>query len=235
MDNLLANKSGIPCQAVGQNAWSTNPSQGSLFSPMPSSTQHLGLGSSSVQRPSYEHLQASNPSFMNNMNTLSSTHHPALYKASHISSSSSSTPLFSDTAIPSSSHGISFPQQSHHTLSALLPANQGQIAPPPSLSQTNPDVQQCRPKKLPLLPPHNPHIAPFQPPPTNERLTNGLQDLPLSLSSCRQSGNTTQTAFEGANVEFAGASGSTQGQASSTSQEQRQCMSLPHCSGKLYL
>ncbi|XP_051279773.1 uncharacterized protein LOC127376693 isoform X2 [Dicentrarchus labrax] len=181
MDNLAANKSHIPCQSwAGQNGWSTTSMQGSLFNPLASS-QHLSLGSSSDQRPSYNHLQAPNLSCMNDMSTLSSAHHSALYKASHINNNSSSTTLFANTAIPSSSHSISFAQQSPHTSSMLLNANQGINIP-----QTNQAPQPCRPQHLPLLPPHDPYKASVQPPLTNQGLSNGLQDLPISLPSCGQ-------------------------------------------------
>ncbi len=233
MDNLTANKSHTPCQSAGQNAWSSTLSPGSLFNPLASS-QNLGLGLTSNQRPSYNHLQASNLSCMSNMSTLSSTHHPALYKASHISSSSSSNSLFANTGILSSSHSISFAQQSPHTSSMLLTANQGKNIPPPSLPQTNP-ANPCRPQQLPLLSPHDPYKASFQPPLTSEGLTNGLQDLPRSLSSCGQCVNTSQATFEKANAEFASHSGTNQIQTSSTTQQQHQMTSVSHCTGKLYL
>ncbi|XP_070759879.1 uncharacterized protein [Enoplosus armatus] len=103
MDNLTANKSCIPCQSwADQNGWSTTSTQGPLLNPLANS-QHLSLGSSSNQRPSYDHLQASSQSCMSDLSTLSSgnnAHHSALYKASHISSDPSSTTLFANAAMP---------------------------------------------------------------------------------------------------------------------------------------
>ncbi|XP_044052468.1 uncharacterized protein LOC122876325 isoform X3 [Siniperca chuatsi] len=234
MDNLTANKSRIPCQLwADQNSWSTTLTQGPLLNPLPSS-QHLSLGSSSDQRPSYDHLQASNQSCMSDLSTLSSrnnTHHSALHKASHISSNPSSTTLFANTAIPSASHIISFAQQSPHTSSMLLTANQGKNIPPPSLRQTNQAPKPCRPQHLPLFSPHDPYKASFQPPLTNQGLPNGLQDLPISLPSCGQHVSTCQATFEGAKVEFAGVAGYTHSHASSTSQEQRQWIPSSHCRG----
>ncbi|XP_033475894.1 uncharacterized protein LOC117252805 isoform X2 [Epinephelus lanceolatus] len=189
MDNLTASKSHLPCQSwAGQNGWSTASTQGALLNPLPSS-QHLSLGSSSDQRPSYDHMQESNQSCLNDLSALSSrnnTHHSALYKASHMSSNQVSTTLFGDTAIPSASHIISFAQQSPHTSSLLLTSNQGKNIPPPSLPQTNPAPQPCRPQHVPLVSPNNPYKASFQPPLTNQGLPNGLQDLPISLPSCGQ-------------------------------------------------
>ncbi|XP_049906930.1 uncharacterized protein LOC126394263 [Epinephelus moara] len=189
MDNLTASKNHLPCQSwAGQNGWSTASTQGTLLNPLPSS-QHLSLGSSSDQRPSYDHMQESNQSCLNDLSALSSrnnTHHSALYKASHMSSNQVSTTLFGDTAIPSPSHIISFAQQSPHTSSLLLTSNQGKNIPPPSLPQTNPAPQPCRPQHVPLVSPNNPYKASFQPPLTNQGLSNGLQDLPISLPSCGQ-------------------------------------------------
>ncbi|XP_042344430.1 uncharacterized protein LOC121944638 isoform X2 [Plectropomus leopardus] len=186
MDNLTANKNHIPCQSwVNQNVWSTASTQGSLLNPL-SSSQHLSLGLSSDQRASYDHLQESNQSCLNDLSTLSSrnsTHPSALYKASHISSNPSSTTLFANSAVPSAAHIISFAQQDPHTSSMLLNANQGKNIPPPSLSQANQAPQPCR---LPLLSSNDPFKASFQPPLTSQGLSNGLQDQPISLPSCGQ-------------------------------------------------
>ncbi|XP_029296356.1 uncharacterized protein LOC115013928 [Cottoperca gobio] len=209
MDN---HKSHLPCQSwASQNGWSTTSTQGPHVNPLPSS-QHLSLGSSSDQRPSYEHLQESNQSCMSDLGTLSSRntpHHSDLYKASHISINPSSNTLFANAAIPGSSHIISFSQQSPHTSSLLLTANQGKNIPPLSLPQINQSPQPCRPQHPPLLSPHNLYKAPFQPPLTNQGLPNGL--LPIS---------TSQSTFEGVNVEFVGVAGYTHSHASSMSQEQ---------------
>ncbi|XP_036954793.1 uncharacterized protein LOC119019918 isoform X2 [Acanthopagrus latus] len=186
MDNLAANKNNVPCQSwAGQNGWSTVSTQGSLFSPLPSS-QHLSLDLSSSQRPSCDHLQASIHSCMSDISTLQSTQRTAMYETSHSSSSSSSISLFANTAIPSSSHGISFAQQNPHTSSMLLTTNRGKHVPPPSLPQTNQAPQPCRPQQLPLLSTQGHYKASFQPPFTDQGLPSGLQDLPISLPSCGQ-------------------------------------------------
>lgn len=235
MDNLTANKSHLPCQSwAGQNGWSTTSAQGPLLNSLPSS-QHLGLGSSSDQRPSYDHLQVSSQSCMSDLSTLSSrnnTHHSALYKTSHINNPSSTT-LFPNTAIPSASHILSFAQQNPHTSSMLLTPNQGKHIPPPSLSQKNQAPQPCRPHHPPLLSSHEPYKASFQLPLTIQGY--GLQDLPISLPPCGQRVSTSQATFEGANVELAGVAGYTHSHASSTSQEQHQWTPSSHCRGKPYL
>ncbi|CAB1460952.1 unnamed protein product [Pleuronectes platessa] len=57
MDNPAANKNHVPCHSwVSPNGWSTSSTQGALLDPLGGS-QHLGLGSSSEHRSSYEHLQ----------------------------------------------------------------------------------------------------------------------------------------------------------------------------------
>ncbi|TKS78560.1 hypothetical protein D9C73_012614 [Collichthys lucidus] len=130
MENLAANKSLVPCQSWGgQTDWSTTSAPGSLFNTMTNS-QHLSLGLSSEQR--YNHRQASNPSCMSNIGTLSSSHHSTL-----------SNSLFASTAIPNTSHSISFGQPSPHASSMLLTANQGTNIPPPALVQTNQPQQAC--------------------------------------------------------------------------------------------
>ncbi|XP_054467443.1 uncharacterized protein LOC129101592 isoform X2 [Anoplopoma fimbria] len=183
MDNLTSNKSHMPCQSwAGQNGWSSASTQGSLLNPLPSS-QHLSLGSSSDHRPSYDLLQEANQSCMSDLSTLASrnhTHHSALYKASLISSNPPSNALFANASVPSTSHMISFAQQTSHASSMLLTAHQGnKNIPPHSLPQTN-----QAPQLLPLLSPHDPYKAPFQPPLSNQGLANGL--LPVSLPSCGQ-------------------------------------------------
>lgn len=235
MDNLATNKSSIPCQSwVGQNGWSGTAAQGPLFNPQPSS-RNLSLGSSSDQRTTYEHLQAPNQSCMSDISSLPSTHHSALYKASHICTNSLSTTLFANTAVPSSSHSMSFAQQSPPASSLLLTVNQGKNAPAPSLPQTDQVPQSCRPQHLPLLATHDPYKASFQPTLTNHGLPNGLQDLPISLPSCGQRVSTCQATFEGENVEFATVFEYTHGHASFSSQEQHQWIPSSHCRGKLDL
>ncbi|XP_040897874.1 uncharacterized protein LOC121184329 [Toxotes jaculatrix] len=234
MDNPTANKNHIPCRSwVGQNGWSTTSTHGPLLNALTGS-QHLTLGSSSEQRPSYDHLQTSSQSCLSDLCALSSTnsaHHSTLYKASHISSSPSSTTLFASTAAPSASPHISFAQQSLHTSSVLLASNQQKTIPPPSLPQPNQGLQPCRPQHLPLLLPHDPYKESFRPPLSSQGLPSGLQDLPMSLPSCEQHVNTTQAALEGTNLESAGVARHTHSYGPSTSQEQPQWMPSSHCRG----
>lgn len=234
MDNPGANKTHIPCQTwAGQNGWSTTSAQGPPFNPLPSS-QHLSLGLSSGQRPSYDHLQASNQSCMIDMSISSSSHHSALFKASQ--SSSSSTALFANTAIPSSSQSNSFVQQSPHTSSVLLSANQGKNIPPLSLPLTNQALQPCRPQQMPLLSAHNSYNAIFHNPAISQRLSHRLQDVPINLPSCGQQGViTSQATSGGVTEEFSGVSGNIQSHCSTTSQEQCQWRPSSHCRGKLSL
>ncbi|XP_032371817.1 uncharacterized protein LOC116689395 [Etheostoma spectabile] len=220
MDDLTSNNSHIPCQSwAGQNGWSTASTQGPHLNPLPSS-QRLSLRSSR-QRPSYDHLQASNQSCMSDLGTISSRndpHHSDLYKDSQICNNPSSTTQF---AIPSASHIISFAQQSPHTSSLLLNANQEKHIP--SLHQTNQAPHPCSPQKLPLS--HNSYNAPFQPP-----VTDRLQSQPISRPSCGQLVNASQATFEGAYVEFARVAGRTHSHASSPPQEQRQWKPSSHSS-----
>nr|XP_046241586.1 uncharacterized protein LOC124057408 [Scatophagus argus]XP_046241587.1 uncharacterized protein LOC124057408 [Scatophagus argus]XP_046241589.1 uncharacterized protein LOC124057408 [Scatophagus argus] len=231
MDNLAAKKSHTHCQSwADQNGWSATSTQGSLFNPLPSS-QHLSLGFSG-QEHSYNHLQASSQSCMIDISTLSSTHHPALCKDSLSNSDSSSTSLFANTAVPSSSHGISFVQRRPHTSSVLFSANQGRSIPPPPPPQTNQAPQPRGPRQLPLLSGHNHLKASFQLPLTNQGLPNSPQDLPISLLSCgQQCVGMSQATSEGANVEFAGVSGNARNHSPSTSQEQRHMMPSSHYRG----
>ncbi|XP_022608499.1 uncharacterized protein LOC111227338 isoform X1 [Seriola dumerili] len=234
MENPTANKSHLPCQSwVGQNGWSTTLTQGPPLNSVTSS-QHLSLGLSSEQRPSYDHLQTSNQSCLSDLSTLSSTnntHHSVLYKASHISSNLSSTTLFANTAIPSASPLISCAQQSPQTSSLLLTANQRKTIPLPSLPQPNQGLQPSRPQHVPPLSPHDPYKASFRPLLTNQGLPSRLQDLPMSLPSCGQSVSASQPTLEGANVESAGVTGYTHSYGPSTSQEQPQWISSSHCTG----
>ncbi|KAI4820447.1 hypothetical protein KUCAC02_028424 [Chaenocephalus aceratus] len=168
MDN---HKSHVPCQSwAGQHGWSSTSTQGPLLDTLPSS-QHQHLGSSSDQRPFYQHQQESEQSCMRDPGTILSgntTHHSALYKASHISSNPSSNTLFANTATPSSSHINPFAQQNPHTSPMLLSANQGKNILLPSLPQTIQSPLPCRPQHPPLLSPHDLYKAPFQPLLTNQ-------------------------------------------------------------------
>lgn len=225
MDNLTANKSCIPSQSWGgQDDWSITSTQTSLLNTPPDS-QHLSLGSSSDQTPSYDHLQMSSQSCHRTLSSGNNTHHSNLFKASHISSNPSSTTLFTDTAIPSTSNTMSYDQQSCHNSSLLLAANQGNTMQTPALHQQG---QGLQPQHLPFLSDNNPYKESFQPPETNEGLP-GLQDLPTSLPACV---STAHAPFEGANVESAGYSHTI---ASSSFQEQPQWTPSSHCRGKLDL
>lgn len=215
MNNPAANNSHIPCLSwAGQNDWSTASIQESLFTPLSSSQLH-SLDLCSGQRLSFDHLQASNQSCMIDMSTSLSTHQSAIFKASHSSSNS----VFASTAIPSSSHSISFVQQNPQT---LLNANQGKNIPPLSLPHTNHVPQPCGLQQLPPLSAHIPYKSVFQDPLANRGISN-RQALPISLSSCGQQGvHSSQTTSGGASVEFA-------------SREQCQWISSSRCRGRLSL
>lgn len=220
MDNPTTNKSHITCESwAGQNDWPTASTQRSLLNSL-SSSQHLSLGVSSIHRPPYYLMQASNESSLSTLST--NTHQTALQKASHVSSNVSSTSLFASTAIPSASHIMSFTQQSPHSSSVLLAANQG-------INVTS------QASHLPLLSSHDPYKTSFQPPLTNQ----GLQDMPMNLPSYGQHVNhraqsTPQPAYEGVNVESADVAGYTHSHPPSTPQEQPGWILSSHCRGKLY-
>eukprot|EP00064_Thunnus_orientalis_P022617 superscaffoldBa00007785_g22825 len=74
MDVPTANQSQTPCQQwAGQNGWSTASPQGPPpFNPLPS-FQHLNLGFTSDQIPSYDHLQPSNQGCLSH--PRNNTHH----------------------------------------------------------------------------------------------------------------------------------------------------------------
>lgn len=221
MENLAANKSSIPCLSwPGTNGWPTPPAPSSLFSPQPSS-QALNLDLPSDQRPMYDHLQVPGPSCMGNISSLSSTHHSGLYTAPHSCSNSSPASLFGSTTVSSSSHCTGFSHQSLRTSSVPLTTNQGKTVAPPSLPAP-------QPQHLPLLPPHDPYTAAFQPPLAN----HCLPDLPASLPPCGQRASSSQATVEGANVEFAAASEPARSHLPSTPREEAQWMSSSHSRGK---
>ncbi|KAG7236465.1 hypothetical protein INR49_000839 [Caranx melampygus] len=232
MENSSASKSHLPCQSwLGQNGWSTASTPGGPPLNSVASSQHLGLGSSSGQRPSYNHLQTSNQSCLSDLSTLSSTNN-LLYKAPHASSHPlPSTMLFPNTAIPSASPLISCAQQSPQTASVLLTANQQKTVPPPSLPQTNQALPLCRPQHLPPPLPHDPYKASFRPPLTSQGLPGGLQDLPMSLPSCGQRASASQPALGGVTVGTAGVAGYAHSYGGATSHEQPQWVPSSHCRG----
>ncbi|XP_026198993.1 uncharacterized protein LOC113150625 isoform X2 [Anabas testudineus] len=195
----------------------------------PTDSQHLSLGSSSDQRHCYDPLQVSSQSCVSSVGTLTSgnnTHHSNMFKKSHLSNNPSSTTLFTNTVIPSTSNTMSFNQQSCHGSSMPLTANPGKIVPQPSF----PQQQGLQPQHLPFLSTHSPYKASFQPPVTNQGLPNGFQNLPTSLPSCGRRVSRSQAPFEGANVESAGFAGYTCN-ASSSSQEQPQWTPSSHSRG----
>ncbi|XP_053277530.1 uncharacterized protein LOC128438830 isoform X3 [Pleuronectes platessa] len=120
MDNPAANKNHVPCHSwVSPNGWSTSSTQGALLDPLGGS-QHLGLGSSSEHRSSYEHLQG--PSCVSGPSNLPPPHnmyHSAMYKAPHVSSHPAASALFADTSIPN--HGVQLCRSQNAPL--LLPHN----------------------------------------------------------------------------------------------------------------
>ncbi|XP_072243463.1 uncharacterized protein [Leuresthes tenuis] len=225
MDNLTGNKSHVPCQTwAGQTGWSTTLSQGLVIN-QHTNSQQLSLGSSSEQSPLYNLLQASNQSCMNNMSTLPSrnnNHDSSLYKFSPISNISSSNSLFDNTAIPSTSHVMSFAQQSPHSSAMLIASNQEKTVPPPSLLQPNQGPQPCRPQHLPFLSPNNPQKALFQMQLPCQGLPDGLQVPSMSLPSCGQHRDATQATFGGQNVKSTGVAVYSHSYASSPSQDQPQ-------------
>ncbi|XP_061586196.1 uncharacterized protein si:dkey-13n15.2 [Cololabis saira] len=215
MDNSTANENHISCQPwAGQSGWPTPSSQGLLVNPH-ANAQHLSLGSSSDHRPLYNHLQASNQSISNlsGFPPRSSSHHAALDKAPHINSIPSSNSLFDSTAIQDASHLLSFAQQNPHTSSMLIAGNQVEVTPQPPLPQQNQGPPPCRPPYLDRLSSHNPHKALFQTQLPNQRLSDGLQDLSICLSSCRHA------AFGGQGVDSTAMAGYGHSFSSSTSQE----------------
>ncbi|KAM4575948.1 uncharacterized protein PAE49_006258 isoform 2-T3 [Odontesthes bonariensis] len=225
MDNSTGNKSHVPCQTwAGQTDWSTNLSQG-LVIHQHTNSQHLSLGSSSEQSRLYNLLQATNQSCMNNMSALPSrnnNHDSPLYKFPHISNISSSNSLFDNTAIPSTSHLMSFAQQSPHSSAMLIAANQEKTVPPPSLLQPNQGPQPCRPRHLPFLSPNNPQKALFQMQLPGQGLPDGLQVPAISLPSCGQHRDATQASFGGQNVKSTGVAVYSHSYASPPSQDQPQ-------------
>lgn len=230
MDDLTANKSHIPSQAwTGQNGWLTTSTQGSLFNPLPGS-QHLSLGLSSFQRPSCDQVQMSSQSCMMHTNTSPSTHHSALFKASH--NSSSSTALFPNTDISRSFHGGSYIQRPH-TSSVQLTAKQGKNTSPLPFLKSTQAPQPRQPQQLPSLSANSLYKIFHRPSPSR---ANRHQGLPSDLPSCAQQGfSTCQATSGGVNVEFAGVSDNILSCSSTASQEQCQWTSSSHCGGEQHL
>lgn len=212
MDVPTANQSQTPCQQwAGQNGWSTASPQGPPpFNPLPS-FQHLNLGFTSDQIPSYDHLQPANQSSLSH--PRNNTHHSSVY---------------SNNADHSVQHSI---YDSH--VSPIVPAsNQGKNIPPCSLPLINERTQSCKLKQMTLYSPHSPGqaiSAPFQAPYTYQDSLNGPQSphQPFRHPSFGQSVNqipqcTPQLAFDRANEESAVSAGYIHNHAVPTSPIQQQ-------------
>ncbi|XP_029017005.1 uncharacterized protein LOC114861679 isoform X3 [Betta splendens] len=224
MDNQTANRNQPPCQSwLGQNVWPTPSTQGPFLN-KPTNTQHLSTGLSSSQRSFFDPLQVSNQNCVSELNSILSgnLHQSNLYKAPHISSGPSSTTLFTNCSIPNTSNIMSFNQ---HTPSMLPTPSKGKTVPTKSHSQQN---QGLQPQHLPFHSSHNSYKASFQLPVENQNLPLGLQDLSTSLPSCGQRLNRPQASFEQAHVDSALFSGSTFGNALSSSEEQPQWTPTSH-------
>ncbi|XP_040928109.1 uncharacterized protein LOC114861677 isoform X2 [Betta splendens] len=228
MDNQTANRNQPPCQSwLGQNVWPTPSTQGPFLN-KPTNTQHLSTGLSSSQRSFFDPLQVSNQNCVSELNSILSgnLHQSNLYKAPHISSGPSSTTLFTNCSIPNTSNIMSFNQ---HTSSMLPTPSKGKTVPTKSHSQQN---QGLQPQHLPFHSSHNSYKASFQLPVENQNLPLGLQDLSTSLPSCGQRLNRPQASFEQAHVDSALFSGSTFGNALSSSEEQPQWTPSSHRVGE---
>lgn len=171
MDVPTANQSQTPCQSwAGQNGWSPESAQG--LPPIPLGFQHLSLGSSSDQRPGYNHLQASG--CHSNITTVSSrndTHCSKLH------------PYVGQTLQQMVPDAL---------VSSMLPAeSQGRHIPPCSLPLLNKGMQ---PHEMPFNSTHSLYQAissPLQPSYTHQSSQNGPQSarkehLPISSPSFGQ-------------------------------------------------
>ncbi|XP_060927317.1 uncharacterized protein LOC133001691 [Limanda limanda] len=124
MDNPAATKSHVPCLSwVSPHGWSSSSTgQGALLEPLGGS-QHLGLGSSSDHRPSYDHLLGpscvSGPSSLQSPQSPHNMYQSAMYKPPHVSSHPAAAALFTDTSIQN--HGGQLCRSQHVPL--LLPHN----------------------------------------------------------------------------------------------------------------
>lgn len=207
MEVPSANQSQTPCQQwVVQNGWSTASPQGPPpFNPLPS-FQHLNLGFTSDQIPSYGHLQSPNQGCL-------STHHSSVY---------------SNNADYSVQQSIN---DSH--VSPVVPAsNQGKHIPPCSLPLINENTQSCKLQQMSLYSPQSPHqaiSAPFQAPYTHHGSLNGPQsphqtfNRPSFGQSVNQSPQCTpQPVYDGANVQSAVSAGYIHNHAVPTSPLQQQ-------------
>lgn len=208
MDVPTANQSQTPCQQwAGQNGWSTASPQGPPpFNPLPS-FQHLNLGFTSDQIPSYDHLQPSNQGCLSH--PRNNTHHSLVY---------------SNNADHSVQHSVHDPH-----VSPIAPAsNPGKNIPPCSLPLINERTQSCKLQQMSLYSPHGPHqaiSAPFQAPYTHQGLLNGPQSphQPFSPPSFGQNVNQSpQFTFDRANVESAVNAGYIHNHAVPTSPVQQQ-------------
>ncbi|MEQ2235672.1 hypothetical protein ILYODFUR_004703 [Ilyodon furcidens] len=193
MDNSAANKNHTQCPTwLNQSGWPTTSSQG-LSMNLHTSSQTLGLGSTSDQRPLFGHLETSNQSSMSNMNSLSSRNN-SLLKASNMNSIFSSNSIFQSSPITSASHGMTFVSPSPYTSSGLAATNQAKTIPASVLSQQNQGPQPCRVQNIPPQP-ANYKLFHNQLP--GHVLSHGLQDQSFGLSSCGPNVSMSPATFGG--------------------------------------
>ncbi|XP_047238517.1 uncharacterized protein LOC124878559 [Girardinichthys multiradiatus] len=193
MDNSAANKNHTQCPTwLNHSGWPTTSSQG-LSMNLHTSSQTLGLGSTSDQRPLFGHLETSNQSSMSSMNSLSSRNN-SLLKASNMNSIFSSNSIFQSSPITSASHGMTFVPPSPYTSSGLAATNQAKTIPASALSQQNQGPQPCRVQNIP---PQAANYKLFHNQLPGHGLSHGLQDQSFGLSSCGPNVSMSPATFGG--------------------------------------
>ncbi|XP_054895814.1 uncharacterized protein LOC129366153 isoform X2 [Poeciliopsis prolifica] len=191
MDNSAANKNHIHCPTwLDQNGWSTTSAQG-LPMNIHTNSQPLSLGSDSVQRSLFGHLETSNQSCMSDLSSLSSGNNNLL-KASNMNSIFSSNSIFSNPPIIAASHGMTFESQTLYTPSGLETTHQAKIIPPPALSQQNQSPLTCEVQNL-LLQTTNYKMCQSQLP--GLELSHAFQNQSFDFSSCEPNVNMPQATF----------------------------------------
>ncbi|KAM4745267.1 uncharacterized protein FYW61_011665 isoform 2-T2 [Anableps anableps] len=195
MDNSAANKNHIQCPTwLDQSGWSTTSTQG-LPMNLHTNAQALSLGSSSVQRPLFGHLETSNQSCMSNLNS-SSSRSSSLLKPSNMNSIFSANSIFQNPAITTASLGMTFPPQTPYTSSGMAATNQAKTVPPPALSQQNQGPQPCGVQSLASQPAN---YKMFQSHLPGHGLSHGFQNQSFGLSPCGPNANMSQATFGGQN------------------------------------
>ncbi|XP_014868173.1 PREDICTED: uncharacterized protein LOC106933438 [Poecilia mexicana] len=195
MDNSAANKNHTQCSTwLDQNGWSTTSAQ-ELPMNLHTNSQALSLGSTSVQRSLFGHLETSNQSCMNNLSSSSSRNNNLL-KAANMNSIFSSNSIFHNPAIATASHGMTFEQQTLYTPSGLETTNQAKITPTQTLSQQNQSPLPCGVQNLPL---QTTNYKMFQSQLPGLGLSHGFQNQSFGFSSCGPNVNMPQATFGGQN------------------------------------